>query len=173
MLVTFISAVAATAAFSGGALAQQYIPPATVGQCLRLDGFAGGAVANQGGAWVIVQSQGANRTDGAQDAFQGNKDTPNCQIKLVDGSAKQAGKTATYIQAGPMTKDECSVYNYLSSIDSKLNQAKASEANTVADGLVSKVSGLFTTGKLSTSGYNAIFPAVTELRKCTYDLVNQ
>jgi len=155
-----VSMLAIGSLFAGVAAAQ-YVPPATVSQCRALDGFS---TDPQGGAWLAVES--------SHDLFLGNKDTPNCQVKVVEASAK--GKPGvTYVQAGPMAKDECSMYNYLSSIDSKLNQAKTYEAYATADSMLTKVNNLYSTGKLDTAGYNRIFPAVAELRKCASDLANQ
>lgn len=148
-------ALASAAAFMGVASA------ATVDQCRALDGFKSSP---QGGAWLVVRNNA--------DAFLGKKETQNCLVKDVTPSAK--GKPSTsYVEEGPMTMDQCSMYNYLSSIDSKLNSYKAADALTQADSMVLKINTMFTTSKLTQDGYNALFGAASALRGCIDELLNQ
>ena len=74
---------------------------------------------------------------------------------------------------GPMPQDQCSMYKYLGSIDLALNSNKLGSALTSADSMLTKVNELFTTGKLTQDGYNALQPAVKAVRDCVDEYSTQ
>ena len=149
-----LNPLAATALLACAGWAQA----ATVDGCRSLIGMSTSTA-----AWGAVVAAGDTG------AFLGNKDTANCSIKVVGTSAKGKPGT-TYILAGPMTADECSMYNYLSSTDSKLNQAKVGEAYSVATSTVAKVTNLYSSGKLTLTGFNSLYPATVAIQSCIAEL---
>ncbi len=155
MGTTLRSSLAAAAALMACA---GFAQAATVDSCRSLIGMSTGTA-----AWGAVVAAGDTG------AFLGNKDTANCSIKVVGTSAKGKPGT-TYIMAGPMTADECSMYNHLSSTDSKLNQAKVGEAYTMATSTVAKVNSLYSTGKLTLTGFNSLYPATVAIQSCVAEL---
>jgi hypothetical protein len=151
------AAAAATAFITIAGTAQA----ATVSSCLALIGKA-----DITGAWKAVQDAG----DANPIQFLGNKTTQDCSIKEV-GTSTKGKPRMEYKMAGPMTADECSMYNHLSSTDSKLNQAKVADALAVATSTVDKVNTLYQTGKLIYEpGYTSLFAATEAVRSCIAEL---
>ena len=112
------------------------------------------------GTWAVTQAYG--------DSFLGKKDVTNCEVKVVTGPR---AKTSTVVyEAGPMTQNECSVYNSLSSIDSKLSQGKNADAAGTVATLLSRLDGWAGTAKLIDPGYAAIRTSVTQVQACIMNL---
>jgi len=132
---------------------------ADVAACRALTGFdtAAGGVVTGGGVWQSVADNAAS--------FLGGRTVANCEVKVVTSSGKGKPATSVFL-AGPMTKDECSLFNFLSSIDSKLATAKADNALLTAGAMVSKVDDLGATGKLVDPGYTAIRDGAAGLQEC-------
>lgn len=108
------------------------------------------------GGWAAVDANG--------DSFLGKKEVADCAVKAVTGPR---AKTSTVIyQAGPMAQDECSMYNGLSSLDSKLAQGKIADAYSTVGTMIGKIDGLAATGKLADPGYAAIRRALTDVQAC-------
>ncbi len=151
-------AVAVTATLAGAkAQAQE-----TVDSCRATVGYK---VNPGGGAWGAV--------DANSDAFLSRRSLASCEVKVVGTSVKGKPATTTEILPGPMTSDECSMYNSLSSVDSKLNQAKLSEAHSVITAMLAKVDDLYATGKLTQAGQQAIGSAGRTVRTCISTLMSQ
>lgn len=112
------------------------------------------------GAWAVTEANG--------DSFLGNKDVADCAVKVVTGP--KARISATIYEAGPMTQNECSVYNSLSSIDSKLAQGKKGSAYDTVTTLISRVDGWAGTAKLVDPGYGAIRTSLTAVQSCIMNL---
>jgi hypothetical protein len=112
------------------------------------------------GAWAVTETYG--------DSFLGKKDVDNCVVKVVTGP--RAKTSMTVYEAGPMTQNECSVYNTLSSIDSKLAQGKIAEAASTTATLISRLDGWAGTAKLIDPGYGKIRTAVTDVQSCIMNL---
>lgn len=112
------------------------------------------------GAWAATQASG--------DSFLGKKDVDDCAVKVVTGPR---AKTSTVVyEAGPMTQNECSVYNSLSSIDSKLALGKVAEAASTTATLISRLDGWAGTAKLIDPGYATVRTAVTQVQACIMGL---
>jgi hypothetical protein len=144
----------------------------SVDDCRGLVGFNAAGIT--GGAAAVVSAQGD------LGAFLSRNRT-FCTVKYVQPSAKAKpqtvqvtldGNTATDV-LDPMAADECSMYASLSSIDSKLGQAKLADAYSVSSSLNAKVDDLRATGKLSESGWQAIKPATAAITACVTTLINQ
>jgi hypothetical protein len=134
----------------------------TSDQCRRLIGFQGAKLGAPTGAWLAVN------TVADADGFRGKKEIPgNCEIKdpILQAKGKPLPGTAFTVQ-GPMPQDQCSMYKYLGSIDLAVNSNKLGSALTSADSMLTKVNELFTTGKLTQDGYNALQPAARAVRDC-------
>jgi hypothetical protein len=112
-----------------------------------------------GGAWAAVSANSGS--------FLGKKGVLNCEVKVVGTTAKGKPPTSIFL-AGPMTQDQCSMYNYLSSVDSKLSATppKTGEALTVINSMIAKVDTLAATGKLVDPGYTAIGDAADAVQLC-------
>lgn len=162
-------AVAATLSVASLPLTAQ---ATSVDDCRALAGF--NATGIQGGAAAIVSQQGD------AGAFL-SRNTTICTVKYVQPSAKAKPQTVQITLDGntdptaidPMKTDECSMYAYLSSIDSKLGQAKLADAYSGSTSLTAKVDDLRATGKLSESGWAAIRPATAAITACVTQLINQ
>ncbi|WP_298824635.1 hypothetical protein [uncultured Piscinibacter sp.] len=112
------------------------------------------------GAWAATEDNG--------DSFLGNKDVDNCAVKVVTGP--RAKVSMTVYEAGPMTQNECSVYNTLSSIDSKLEQGKVADAGSTTTKLISRLDGWAGSAKLIDPGYGQIRTAITQVQSCIMGL---
>jgi len=133
---------------------------ATVTECRALVGYN-----SSYGAWGTVQDNSGS--------FIANNRVATCEVKVVLPSAKGKPSTTTLEIPREMAKDECSMYNYLSSLDSKLDQAKVSDAYVIVGDMLAKLNNLFGTGKLEQAGYDAITPKVTEVQSCISELMSQ
>lgn len=131
---------------------------ATVTECRAAVGFNSAS-----GAWGAVAA--------SSDYFLSRRTIGSCEVKVVGTSSKGKPPTSSLVLSGPMTQDECSLYNYLSSVDSKLNQAKVSDAYVTISGMVAKVGDLFATGKLGAPGYEKVLPAAQTAQQCIYELM--
>jgi len=149
-----LAALAVAGALSAAGAAQA----ATVTECRAAVGFNAAS-----GAWGAVAA--------STDYFLSRRTVGSCEVKVVGSSSKGKPTTSTLLLGGPMTQDECSLYNYLSSVDSKLNQAKVSDAYVMISGMVAKVGDLFATGKLGAAGYEKILPAAQAAQQCIYELM--
>ncbi len=143
--------------------------------CQTAVGFNGSGIATSGnGAGPLVNFWGDNR------GFLSNNMTSSCQVKYVQPSAKAKPPSIT-LDLGPMTSEECSLYGYLSSIDSKLGQGKFADAYTVATNLVAKVDTIYSAGKISAAAYSGgivggvavggIKPASQAIQQCVQGLL--
>jgi len=172
-----VRAVAKSMAGGAAACAIALLPLAamaeSVDDCRALAGFNASGI--QGGAAAVVSTQGD------AGAFLGRKQMI-CSVKYVQPSAKAKpqtinltldGNTATTETIDPMAADECSMYSYLSSIDSKLGQAKLADAYTVSSSLNAKVDDLRNTGKLTETGWAAVKAATSDIQACVTTLINQ
>lgn len=112
------------------------------------------------GAWGVTENSG--------DSFLGKREVDNCAVKVVTGP--RAKTSMVVYEAGPMTQNECSVYNTLSSIDSKLAQGKVGDAGSTVANLISRLDGWAGTAKLIDPGYGAIRTAVTRVQSCIMGL---
>ena len=133
---------------------------ATVSECRALVGFKSAY-----GAWGAVQKN--------EEYFVANNRVNPCVVKLVLPSAKGKPETNEYAINREMAKDACSMYNYLSSIDSKLDQAKVGDAYVIVSDMLAKLNNLFYTGKLEQLGYEALTQAVTPVQSCISELMSQ
>lgn len=131
---------------------------ATVTECRAAVGFNSAS-----GAWGAVAT--------SSDYFLSRRTVGTCEVKVVGSTTKGKPPTSSLVLSGPMTQDECSLYNYLSSVDSKLNQAKVSDAYVTISNMVAKVGELFATGKLAAAGYETILPAAQTAQQCVYELM--
>ncbi|MDH4174383.1 MAG: hypothetical protein OEW90_10790 [Betaproteobacteria bacterium] len=134
---------------------------ATVTECRALVGYNSSYA-----AWGAVQNNSRS--------FIANNRVASCEVKVVLPSSK-GGKpaTTTLTIEREMTRDECSMYNYLSSIDSKLDQAKVGDAYVIVSDMLAKLNNLFYTGKLEQLGYEALTQAVTPVQSCISELMSQ
>lgn len=112
-------------------------------------------------AWTTVDANGAS--------FQ-SRNSGACSVKVVYTPPLTSGRanktTSLTLDLGEMTMDECSMYKYLSSIDSKLVQNKTAEAYSTAGSMVSKIDGLGSTAQLIDPGYAAIRGAAVAVQSC-------
>ena len=148
------------ATLCAGALAlASFTAQADVAACRALTGFdtAAGGVITGGGLWATITASRAS--------FLGNKSVANCEVPVVTSSGK-AKPDKTIFFAGPMTQDECSLYKYTSSIDSKLATGKVENALSTALSMVAKVDGLGATGKLVDPGYTDVRAGAAALEEC-------
>ncbi|MDH5537251.1 MAG: hypothetical protein OEZ08_16995 [Betaproteobacteria bacterium] len=148
----------AMCAVLGTAQAQVYVDT-----CRNLGGFNSGTPGM--GAWATVQ---ANST-----AFLSRRMVQSCEILYPESSGKGKPSKNLVILEQQMRQDECSMYRYLGSIDSKLAMAKVGDAYVVSGEMISKISSLYTTGQLGPDGYDPIFKAATAVQTCIYDLMSQ
>ncbi len=140
----------------------------TSDQCRLLIGFQGAKSGAPTGTWLAVN------TVAVADGFRGKEEIPgNCEIK--DPTLQPKGKpvAGSFTVPGPMPQDQCSMYKYLGSIDFSLISNKLGAALTSANGMVTKVNEMFTTGKLTQDGYNALQPAATAVRDCIDEFSRQ
>ena len=146
--------------FSAGACALAPLAAqADAAACRALIGFdtAAGGVVTGGGAWETISLNAAS--------FVSNNTTPNCEVKVVTSSGKGKPDKSVFL-GGPMRTDQCSLYNYLSSIDSKLATAKTDSALLTAGAMVAKIDDLAATRKLVDPGYTDIRAAAAGLQEC-------
>lgn len=136
------------------------VQAATVSECRALVGFNASY-----GAWGAVSA--------SHDSFLGNKTVGQCEVKVVGTSPKGKPPTTTLTLEGPMAQDQCSMYNYLSSVDSKLNQAKVGDAYVNIGSMIVKVNELFATGKLREPGYTSVLTSATAVQACILELMTQ
>jgi len=147
-----------------------------VSTCQYLDGFSGGLLGS--GAAAVVQANSA--------FFLSNnkvKKPDYCQIMYPESSGK--GKPSKNWMTIPpeegkdMTQDECSMYRYLASIDSKLAMAKVGDAYVVVSDMINKVNMLYGAGQLEQTGYEAIYKILAvggpkeALQPCITQLMSQ
>ncbi|HSO07985.1 MAG TPA: hypothetical protein VLW45_12145 [Pelomicrobium sp.] len=146
---------------------------ATLAVAAALGFAAAGAQATTIGECQMLAADAMGTVQGNSDYFTSNNRINECLVKMVESSAK--GKPATSIStlSGPMSKDECSMYNYLSSVDSKLEQAKLGDAKSVIDGMVAKIDTLYGTGKLIDPGYTDVRAAAAAVQTCVGQLLSQ
>lgn len=109
-------------------------------------------------AWTTVA--------GSADSFQSRNAIDACSVKVVVTSTKGRPSSVTLDLGGPMTQDECSMYRFLSSIDSKLVQNKTAEAYATAGSMVSKIDSLASTAQLIDPGYAAVRGAAVSVQSC-------
>lgn len=135
---------------------------ATVGDCRALIGIDSAVnppvIAPPPTAWTTVDANGVS--------FQSKRTVESCSVKVVVTSAKGKPTTTSLTIGGPLTQDECSMYNFLSSIDSKLVQGKIADAYTTAGTMLGKVDSLGSTAQLIDPGYAAIRTAVAGVQSC-------
>lgn len=148
-----------------------------VDTCQSLAGFNKGSLGM--GVAAIVQGNSAG--------FLSNrklKGPDYCQVMYPESSGKgKPDKNSVKIlpeDGKEMTQDECSMYRYLGSIDSKLAMAKVSDAYVVTGDMISKVNTLFSSGQLSEQAYKDIYNALAvdegwkmSLQSCVYKLMSQ
>lgn len=108
--------------------------------------------------WTTVDSNGGY--------FQSRRTVESCTVKVVVTAAKGKPTTTSVTIAGPMTQDECSMYSFLSSIDSKLVQGKIADAYTAAGNMVGKIDSLGSNAQLIDPGYAAIRNATVAVQSC-------
>lgn len=138
---------------------------ADIASCRALIGFdtAAGGVVVGGGAWETVALNRAS--------FLSNNDVANCEVPVVTAAAKGKPDKTVFV-GGPMTSDECSMYKYLSSIDSKLATTqltgKVTDPLTVVTTMISKIDGmaLSTKPKIVDPGYTAVRDAASGIQDC-------
>lgn len=142
------------------------VQAATVDGCRAAVGFK---VNPGGGAWGAVQA--------SSDSFLARRMIPQCEVKVVGTSVKAKPPTTTEILAEQMTQDECSMYNHLSAVDSKLNQAKTGDAYVTIGAMIAKLNEMLATGKLdqgdATKGYTYMFAESTKVQSCIAELMSQ
>ncbi|MDH4061540.1 MAG: hypothetical protein OEU94_12080 [Aquincola sp.] len=109
-------------------------------------------------AWTVVADNG--------DSFKSRRTVESCSVKVVVSVVKGKPLSTTLTLAEKMTQDECSMYSYLSSIDSKLVQGKFAEAYTAATSMVTKVDSLGSKAQLIDPGYTAIRGAAAAVQAC-------
>lgn len=115
-------------------------------------------IAGPATAWTTVA--------GNADSFLSRNTVDACSVKVVVTSAKGKPLSTTLNVDGPLTQDECSMYKFLSSIDSKLVQNKTAEAYSTAGIMVSKIDNLASTAQLIDPGYAAIRGAAVAVQSC-------
>ena len=154
----------AMCAVLGTAQAQVYVDT-----CRNLGGFNSGTPGM--GAWATVQ---ANST-----AFLSRRMVQSCEILYPESSGKGKPSKNLVILEQQMRQDECSMYRYLGSIDSKLAMAKVGDAYVVVSDMVNKVNMMYGAGQLEQSGYDAIYKALAvggpkeALQPCILQLMSQ
>lgn len=151
---------AAVASLVGSVLAlSSFAAQADVDACRALTGFdtANGGIITGDGAWAAVA---ANR-----DSFLGKRNVADCEVPVVTSSGKGKPAKSVFL-AGPMTSDECSMYKYLSSIDSKLATDKVDTALTTVTSMIAKVDDIAAQGKLVDPGYTEIRDAASAIEEC-------
>lgn len=135
---------------------------ATVGECRSLIGIDSAVnppiIAPPPTAWTTVDTYG--------DSFQSQRSLESCTVKVVVSTPKGKPTTTSLTLAGPLTQDECSMYSFLSSIDSKLVQGKVASAYTTAGTMVGKIDSLGSTAQLIDPGYAAIRNAASGIQAC-------
>jgi hypothetical protein len=151
-----------TTAFALAAAAASGAHAATPAECQGKVGVPTATLPAQG-AWLVVDKNG--------DSFVSNRRIPTCTVKQVLPSSKGKPATGSITIDGPMAQDECSMYSYLSSIDSKIAQGKYADAYTNATSMLSKVNELGGTNKLIDPGLSAVRAAVTDVQTCTQGLI--
>lgn len=95
------------------------------------------------GAWGAVIN---NTTFFSSNKYVTNSDgSQSCMVKVVTTPTLGKGKpqTTDYVAPSgletPMTIDECSMYKYLSSVDSKMAQDKTSDALIIIGSMIEKI----------------------------------
>lgn len=115
-------------------------------------------------AWTTVEDN--------RGSFKSRNTIEACSVKVVVTSPKGRPTTTSVtvepdVAAGEtMTQDECSMYKYLSSIDSKLVQNKTGEAYSTATSMVAKIDSLASTAQLVGTGYAAVRGAAVQVQSC-------
>ena len=148
----------------GTAQAQVYVDT-----CRNLGGFNTGLLGS--GASAVVQANSA--------AFLSNRKVASCEIQYPESSGKGKPAKNVITIAQKMTQDECSMYRYLGSIDSKLAMAKVGDAYVVVADMVNKINLLYGSGQLEQTGYDAIYKVLavgdpnTALQPCISELMSQ
>lgn len=153
-----------TAAFALAAVVASGAHAATPADCQNKVGVPTVSTSARG-AWLVVDTNG--------DSFVSNKRIQTCTVKQVLPSPTGTRKPPTGLITieGPMAQDECSMYSYLSSIDSKIAQGKYADAYTNATSMLAKVNELGGTNKLIEPGLSLVRTAVTDLQTCTLSLI--
>lgn len=137
---------------------------ATPDECRALVGVPTVSIPAGQGAWAIVSANGQY--------FVSNRKVATCEVKQVLTSSKGKPGSITIEIDGPMAQDQCSMYAYLASIDSKIAQGKYADAYTNATSMLTKVNELGGTNKLIDPGLTAVRGAVTDIQSCTVTLIN-
>lgn len=156
--IAYAAAIAAALAALGAAQAATDCRPLIGIDTLVNPPTVADSIAPPPTAWTTVDANSAS--------FLSRNTVEACSVKVVITSAKGKPTTKTLDVPGPMTQDECSLYQYLSSIDSKLVQKKFAEAYTAATATVAKVDNLGGTAKLVDPGYAAIRSAAVAVQTC-------
>jgi len=102
--------------------------------------------------------------DAGHDAFKSNRKVANCEVKEVLTALKGKPEQTT-VFFGPMTQDECSLYKSLSSINSKLEQGKLSDAYSVNAQMIAKVGSI----QIDPAAAASITGAANETATCISD----
>ena len=151
-----IAIFAVAAAFAGTVAAQS----SDLDDCRADVGFntylSGKADPADPGVWQVVTEQQA------KNAFINAKTVASCDVPR--------NRTITTIK-GPMTVDQCSVYNSLGSADQKLSVAKLGDAFTVLFKLEDKLNTLVGQGKVTSTGRDAINASIDVAQACIKSLM--
>jgi len=140
-----------------------------VDTCRNLGGFNTGLLGS--GAAAIIEANSA--------AFLSNRKVDSCEIMYPESSGKGKPAKNKVTIGRMMTQDECSMYRYLGSIDSKLAMAKVGDAYAVVADMVNKVNMMYGAGQLEQTGYDAVYKILavggpTEaLQPCITQLMSQ
>jgi hypothetical protein len=150
-------AVFAVAAAFAGSVAAETIKVADCQALLGYDAFKqswDGKTGTGIGAWLTV----ANSTS----SFTGGK-TVTCSVPK--------NRKESY-DLGTMTNDQCGMFGALASADGKVAAAKLFDAQSVLASMQSKLSTLYTYGKLDKTGYDAISGDVGKAQTCVNLLIS-
>ena len=138
------------------ALGSAHAQSATCRSLIGFNSLLAEPLAPATGAWLAVQSNAAS--------FLGNRDVDTCEVKVVTGP--RAKTSATIYEAGPMNQNQCSLFNGLSSLDSKLAQGKNADAYKTVTSMIGRIDGWASTAKLVDPGYAAIRNATVAVQSC-------
>jgi hypothetical protein len=149
-----IAVFAVAALFAGSAAAID------IEQCQLDIGFTTYVASKQtasSGAWTVVTDQ-AKPDAAGNSGFTSNNSVGSCAVPK--------GKRLIVTVPGPMTSDQCSMYNTLGSASGKLNSNKPGEAWTALYKMDQKLDVLYSQNKLSDGARTAIRAAIVTAQTC-------
>lgn len=172
MMAVALAVACAGNAYAGGA----------IGDCLTANGYPQSVSDGKGGFIPGSATLDLTTTYGAALLAAGTLDgswtnsqylsnnSGTCTVKEVQPSSK-AKPSVRSVNYGPMNSEECSLIGSTSSIWSKLNQGKFSEAWQINYTMMGKIDTLVSGGKLTSAAGGVIRKQAEEVQACINTLM--